>query len=132
MPQEQNATLRGVRKLVYAVDDSGHYEGTTSTGSKVEETVTTQAIEEFIRLRDEVRARVVAGTASPLEYHMYDRRMDLQTLAQITGIWTWRVRRHLQPRHFATLKRSLLERYADVLGLTVEQLTTLPQETDTP
>jgi hypothetical protein len=128
VPQEDNRTLSGGRKAVYAVGEDGHYGIVTSSGSKVEETVTTQAINELLRQRDECRARVEAGLASPLEYHMYDRRMDLLTLAQSVGMFTWRVRYHLKPKVFVTLRRTLLLRYAEALGLTVESLGTLPPE----
>jgi len=128
VPQENNATLAGERKLVYALNDSGRYTGTTSSGSKVEETVTCQAIEEYHRLRDEARTRVTAGTASTLEYHMYAQRLDPATLAQFIGMFAWRVRHHLNPAVFPTLKPKLLQRYADVLGLSVAELLVLPAE----
>jgi hypothetical protein len=126
VPQEDNATFGGERKLVYATDDSGRYTSVTTSGWKVEEVVTSGAVEEFQRMENEARARVQRGEASPLEYHMYARRMDVVTLAQSTSLFAWRVRRHLQPRHFATLKPKLLQRYADALGLSVDELRRLP------
>jgi hypothetical protein len=54
---------------------------------------------------------------------MYARRMDVALLSQTSGFWQWRVRRHLQPRHFAALSPAqLLTRYADALGLSVPTL----------
>ena len=128
VPQEGNVTLRGERKAVYALGEDGHYTLVPSAGSKVEETVTTQALAEFVRLRDEARERVIAGRASPLEYHMYDKRMDPQTLAQTTGFFTWRVRRHLKPKPFRRLRPGLLLRYADALGVDLETLNTIPDK----
>ena len=83
---------------------------------------TGDAVAEFRRLAEEARARVLRGEASPLEFHMYDRRMDLPTLAQTTGLWRWRIRRHLRPAVFARLPERLLLRYADALGISLEQL----------
>jgi hypothetical protein len=57
---------------------------------------------------------------------MYARRMDLLLLAQSTGIWRWRIRRHLRPDIFARLSPDLLTRYAEALGLTIQQLQHLP------
>lgn len=128
VPQEGNVTLRGERKAVYALGEDGHYTLVPSAGSKVEETVTTQALGEFVRLRDEARERVNAGRASPLEYHMYDKRMDPPTLAQSTGFFAWRVRLHLKPKHFRRLRPGLLQRYADALGVDPETLTTIPDK----
>lgn len=128
VPQEGNVTLSGERKAVYALGEDGHYTLVPSAGSKMEETVTTQALAEFSRLRDQARERVAAGIASPLEYHMYDKRMDPQTLAQSAGLFTWRVRRHLKPKPFRHLRPSLLQRYADALGVDPETLTTIPDK----
>ncbi len=126
VPQEGNVTLRGERKAVYALGEDGHYTLVPSAGSKVEETVTTQALAEFVRLRDEARERVNAGQASPS--HMYDKRMDPPTLAQSVGFFTWRVRRHLKPKSFRRLRPAQLQRYADALGIEPETLTTLPDK----
>jgi hypothetical protein len=82
-------------------------------------------------LRDQAaaaRARAKAGQSSPLEYWMYARRMDLPLLSQSTGIWQWRVRRHFRPEIFARLNDAFLSRYAEALGIRVEQLKALPPE----
>ena len=43
-------------------------------------------------------------------------------MTQATGLWQWRVRRHLRPEIFQQLSPALLQRYADALGLSVAQL----------
>ena len=65
---------------------------------------------------------MLAGRTSALEYHMYKARMDVPLLAQTTGLWQWRIRRHFRPAIFAGLSPALLARYACVMGITVEQL----------
>jgi hypothetical protein len=125
VPQEGNATLDGKRKAVYAVGDDGRLRIVESRGWEVEEVVTRQALAELERHAQEARARVTAGHSSPLEYHMYRARMDVTLLAQATGLWRWRVRRHFRPEIFARLPRALLQRYADALGITPEQLARL-------
>jgi hypothetical protein len=125
VPQEGNATLDGKRKAIYAVGDDGKLRIVPSRGWEVEETVTRQALAELERNAQEARARVVAGKSAPLEYHMYRARMDLALLSQATGLWRWRVRRHLRPAIFARLPRALLQRYADALGMTLEALSRL-------
>ena len=125
VPQEGNATLDGKRKAVYAVGDDGKLRIVESLGWEVEETVTRQALDELERHAQEARARVVAGESSPLEVHMYRARMDVALLSQATGLWRWRVRRHFRPEIFARLPRALLQRYADALDMTPEELTRL-------
>ncbi len=126
VPQEGNATLGGHRKAMYARDRDGRIGAVASAGWEVEEIVTRQAVDELERLAAEALAGVRAGTASPLAYHMYRARMDDTLLAQVTGLWRWRVRRHLRPEVFRTLSPALLTRYAAALGMDVEQLTHIP------
>jgi hypothetical protein len=122
VPQEKNPVLAGHRKAMYAVDAEGRYTIVQSNGWEAEETVTTQAVEAYAKLAEAARRQVAAGETSPLEYHMYRCRMDLALLAQTTGLWQWRIRRHFRPAIFARLKPALLSRYADVLGMTVDDL----------
>ena len=126
VPQDSRPEYGGERRAVYAIDESGHYATVASAGWRADEIVNQQAVDEYRRLADDALARARAGTASPLEFHMYDRRMELETLAQATGLWRWRVRRHLQPGRFAQLAPPLQQRYADALGVSVEQLGQLP------
>ena len=83
-----------------------------SQGWEAEEIVTRQAVEELERLAADARRRALAGETSPLEYHMYRARMDITLLSQVTGLWAWRVRRHLRPAVFARLSPALRARYA--------------------
>lgn len=68
------------------------------------------------------------GTGSTLAYHMVANLLNPEMLAQLVGMWGWRVRRHLRPDVFASLKPAMLEKYAKALRLTVEELTSLPPE----
>ena len=122
VPQEGNATLGGHRKAVYARGGDGRLHLVASTGWEVEEIVTMQAVDELARLAEDARQRCLVGQTSPLEVHMYRRRMDVPLLAQATGLWQWRVRRHLRPAVFARLSPALLARYAEAMGLTVDAL----------
>jgi hypothetical protein len=53
---------------------------------------------------------------------MYRARMDVELLSQASGLWRWRVRRHLKPEGFARLPPALKLRYAEALGISVEAL----------
>jgi hypothetical protein len=48
--------------------------------------------------------------------------MDVGLLSQVTGVWRWRVRRHLKPAGFARLPPALKLRYAEALGISSEAL----------
>jgi hypothetical protein len=122
VPQEGNATLAGNRKAVYAVGDDGRVRLVASRGWEAEEIVTRQAVEDLEQRAAEARARALAGSASPLEYHMYAARMDLALLSQTTGLWRWRIRRHFRPDIFSRLSEALKRRYAEALGIDAERL----------
>lgn len=126
VPQEGNCTMGGHRRAMYARDQDGRIVIVPSRGGEVDETVTLQALERINELSKEARARVEAGKSSPLEYWMYARRLDLSQLSQVTGMWQWRIRRHFRPEIFAKLSNEVLESYAWVMGITVDQLRKLP------
>lgn len=122
VPQEGNATLDGHSKALYARAADGKLHLVQSAGWEVEEIVTRQAVDDLNRLAADARRRVIAGQTSALEYHMHKARMDVAMLAQTTGLFQWRIRRHFRPDIFATLSDVLLARYAEVMGVSLEQL----------
>lgn len=130
VPQDDSPTYAGHHKLMYAVDEQGRYTGVQSSGWDVEAYATLLAVTEIDRLRDDAWHRARDGRTSPLEYHMYRKRMELATLAATTGHWRWRIRRHFHPRRFSKLSNAVLQCYADVMGMTVDELRRLPQRPD--
>ena len=126
VPQDASPTYGGLRKLLYAVDERGQYTGVPSSGWEVESFSTELAVAELERLGGEALRRAHAGTTSALEYHMFARRMDFDTLASVSGMWHWRLRRHLRPAVFARLPDRILQRYADAMGIAVAELRALP------
>jgi hypothetical protein len=126
VPQEGNRTLGNHRKALYAKDATGRMVLVASRGSELDETVTLQAVERLQSFADDARKRCLAGQTAPLEVWMWTQRMDIPLLSQVTGIWQWRIRRHLRPSIFARLRPELLQRYAAALGLRAEQLKQLP------
>jgi hypothetical protein len=126
VPQEGNRTMGGHRRAMYARDKDGRIVIVPSRGGEVDETVTLQALDRINEMTEEARVRVQAGKSSPLEYWMYAQRLDLPQLSQVTGFWQWRIRRHFRPEKFAKLSNKILENYAWVMGITVDQLRKLP------
>ncbi len=124
--QDNTSSYAGHKKLLYAQAENGDYVGVKSSGWEVEAAATGAAVEEFDLLARAALAEVKAGTRSPLYYHMYASRMDLPLLAQVSGIWRWRIKRHFQPKHFARLPAALLDRYAGVFDISRAQLLTTP------
>jgi hypothetical protein len=126
VPQD-DSILGEHRRACYALDEQGRYVIVASRGWEVEKVMNAQAVDEIRAQVEMVREQALRGEVSPLAYHMARCQMTPGLLAANAGVWHWRVKRHLAPRHFARLDRGMLQRYADALGMAVEALTQVPE-----
>ena len=122
MPQDNIEMYHGGKKALYTLGDEGVFEIAQSSGWNVEEAATLQAVEEFERLENEAYHDFSAGIVSGLAVWMNRRRMSLATLSQCTGFWQWTIKRHLKPAIFAKLSTSKLQRYCEVLDVSMDEL----------
>ncbi len=129
VPQD-DSVLEHHRRACYAVDENGRYRVVPSRGWEVEKIVNQVAVGNIRRALEQTRQRALAGTASALEYHMQRCQMDVAMLAANTGLWRWRVRRHLKPDVFLRLNSGLLQCYANALRLDADALKRIPTESD--
>ncbi len=125
VPQDNSHTYGGHRKLLYATDRDGNYVGVPSSGWDVEVIATDTALDLLAEQQRDAWHRAQRGETSPLEYYMVYRRMDVALLAQTSGIFRWRIRRHFRPELFRKLNDRLLVRYSEALGIDVKTLQTL-------
>jgi hypothetical protein len=125
VPQDE-ALFNGMSEVCYAVDESGRYVLAESAGWEPANIANLQAWEVIHAEVASVLAKVKAGEASPLAYHMVRHQMDAKMLASYAGLFGWQVRRHMKPAPFAKLKPAQLERYAQILKTTVEDLCRVP------
>ena len=121
IPQEKNNAQDGQRKVMYAPNDKGEFER-FKYGSSVEEYATKLAVKEYEVLKEEALQKIKEGGSSPIEYFMYKNRMDLPTLASVTGLFQFRIKRHLQAKIFKKLNDSMLERYALAFNIDIKDL----------
>lgn len=121
IPQEKNDAQDGQRKVMYAPNKSGEFEK-FKYGSSVEEYATKLAVQEYEVLKEEALQKIKKGTSSPIEYFMYNNRMDLPTLASVTGLFQFRIKRHLQAKIFKKLNDSMLARYALAFNIDIKEL----------
>lgn len=128
VPQDKAKSFEGQRKALYAVNESGEYEITASSGWEAEEVVLDLAVAQYSLLTAASLQRVNEGISSPLEYHMHHRRMDITLLAQSAGHFKWQVRRHLKPTVFSRLSVVKQECYAEALGLSLTELQQVPAD----
>ena len=130
VPQDQSPTYEGVKKLIYAVSDDGHYEGVKSSGWEVECFATELAVSDLKSQALESYQLAKQNIISPLAYHMAVFRFDLTSLAQCTGFFQWQIKRHLKPQVFGKLSMKKLQIYADVMNISIEMLKALPTHND--
>lgn len=128
VPQDPGSSYGGHSKLLYAVDEQGHYCGTQSAGWDPESYATQLAVAELEEQEGLALASWQSGQASPLKCLMYRYRLDEPALAQVTGFWQWRIRRHFRPSIYRRLSARQLARYAEAFGLDVAELIRYQQE----
>jgi hypothetical protein len=131
VPQD-SCLLEGQREICYAVDEAGHYVLTPTAGWEPKNIANLQAWEVIRDQLQETLAAIRAGRASALAFHMARNQMDVPLLAAYVGLARWRVRRHLKPAVFARLQPALLERYAAVLEIGVDELRQVPERIELP
>ena len=95
VPQENNSTLNGQKKVMYGTNKSGEFQR-INYASSVEEFATITAVEEYEELHKVCLEDIKIDIASPIKYFMYRNRMDLPTLTSVVGIFSFRVKRHLK------------------------------------
>ena len=123
VPQDNIKTFKGFgTKAMYAVDENGQYATIPTSGWEVEEVVLRDVIDDFAKLAEEAKSRVIKGNTSPIEYYMNKYFMDLPALAAGMSLTKWRVKRHFNPKVFNKLNNDMLQKYADFFNLDVEEL----------
>jgi len=123
IPQDDIKTFKGFgTKALYAVDENGQYTRTPTSGWEVEEVVLRDVVDDFAKLAQEAKTRVLRGETSPIEYYMSKYYMDLPALARGMGLAKWRVKRHFNPNIFNKLNQKMLQRYADFFNTDVDTL----------
>ncbi|WP_428026882.1 hypothetical protein [Arcobacter sp.] len=121
IPQENNSTLNGQKKVMYGTNDNGEFQR-INYASSIEEFATITAVEEYKILEKECLKDIQNDIASPIKYYMYKNRMDLPTLSSAVGMFSFRVKRHLKMDIFKKLKDKTIQKYANVFDIKIEEL----------
>lgn len=115
-----------VRDLSYAVDEQGVYSAVRSDGWTPKNEALEITLDDIAFQCEEVVERYRKGETSPLEYHMKKNLMDIELLSAYSGISKRHIRKHFNPEVFEKLDTDTLEKYADVLRISVEELKSMP------
>lgn len=121
MPQDISS-LKSHKELCYAIDDNGNYQTALSSGWAPKAIALNNTIQEIEERIADARERVLSAQTSPIEYYMELHKMDVSILASYMGIWPWFVKRHFKPKVFKRLNSRVLQKYAHIFGISVEEL----------
>jgi hypothetical protein len=122
VPQDQGSLGKITSEIQYATDADGKYVPQQSQGWDVKEGALDVTWESIERKAAAARGKVLKGEASPLLFFMEKKLMTIPILSGYTGIWRWRIRRHLRPAVFRQLSEKVLNKYAAAFDCTVEEL----------
>jgi len=114
-----------IRDVAYAIDDDGNYTPVISEGWEVKNDALSITWDEISAKCEEIRGKVLAGELSPLAYHLERNIMGIGLFARYTGQSKWKVKKHLKPEKFYELDENMLQKYAEVLRISIEELKTV-------
>lgn len=119
---------RWEKVVSYVRNDNGHIQSVLDDGFVESNMVHSEAWNIILTALGQARAEVEAKKRSPLYYHMVSNLFNERMLSQYAGIATWRIKRHLRPDVFAKLSDKLLNKYAWIFKISVDELRTLPEQ----
>ncbi|MDQ1097916.1 MULTISPECIES: hypothetical protein [Chryseobacterium] len=123
LPQdESNMKSANMTEVLYVIDENDQYTTANSIGWEAKKLALDESMELIHERIEEARQNVAQNKVSPVIYFMELNKMDLSVLAAYVGMWQWRVKRHTKPKTFKTLSDTILKKYADAFGISVEEL----------
>ncbi len=131
VPQDA-AILDQLQEITYAVDSHGDYVLVPSAGWEPANLANLQAWQLIAEEIEGALQQIRDDGASPLLFHMVRNQMDITLLARYVHLPRWRVKRHLQAKHFWKLSTELRERYAAVFRLPITSLDRVPEKVELP
>lgn len=107
--------------VVYAEKEDQTY-GATVTGSYAAKHYLDDYFYKQKNLDKELRADLAKGRISPVYYYMLMQDMGMGDLAKRVGISRRKLKKHFNPEVFLKLDDKILEKYAIVFGIKLEDL----------
>jgi len=111
-----------IRDVMYAVDENGQYTPVVSDGWSVKNDAIYAVWDDIREECEKIRRRVLAGEASPLAYHIKKSLQNVCLLSSYSGVPKRKIRKHLKYDEFMKSDENTLQKYADAMRITVEEL----------
>lgn len=123
IPQDESSMQSAnMTEMLYVTDENNNYTTAQSIGWDAKKAALDESMALINERIEEAKQNVASNIVSPIIYFMELNKMDLQVLAAYVGMWQWRVKRHAKPKIFKTLNESVLKKYADAFGISVDEL----------
>ena len=107
--------------ILYVEKENGKY-GPMQTGSYITKNYIDDYFLKRKNLEISLRKQVEQGEISPVKFFMVFEDLTLSELSARTKIPARKVKKHLLPVHFTKISEDLLNRYAIVFNISVDQL----------
>ena len=107
--------------ILYVEKEDGSYEP-IQTGSYITKNYLDDYELKRHHLEDSLRKQVQSGIVSPVYYYMVLEDLTLSELSSRVGLRKGKVKKHLEPGHFATLDKDTLRLYADVFNVSPDEM----------
>ena len=121
VPQDSCKSYSGHNKLIYAVDEEGHYEGVKSSGWEIEGFATEMAVKALNEQLAQAIQDYQQGKTSSLAYYIPLYRFDLMSLGHATGFFQWQIKRHMKVSIFQKLSDKKLNKYCQVFNVSLNE-----------
>lgn len=123
VPQDEKFfTNTHVRDICYALDENGNYKQVVSVGWEAKNEALSLALENINEEAEDIRKEVIQGEKSPIAYHMKVCLLNTSMLASYAGIPKRKVKKHLEMEGFKKLDNLYLQKYAEAMNMSVEEL----------
>jgi transcriptional regulator with XRE-family HTH domain len=114
---------------MYVEKKDGEYNA-IETGSYMIETHFDDFLEKRSHLRSNYSDKLRNGEISPIEFHRVLINISIADLATRIGLNSRKVKKHLKPEHFKSIKLEILKRYAEVFRIPVANFFQLIDQDD--
>lgn len=122
LPQDHSALENFTKELCYVQNEDGTYDTSLSKGWEVKKAALDNAWDDINEQVKQANLEVKNGIKSPIYYFMVKRLMNIQILSAYTGFMKFKIRRHFKPKKFNQLNDDILQKYASVFEIAVEEL----------
>jgi hypothetical protein len=123
VPQDIGSLSKNnMKELVYATDQEGNYTTSLSSGWDPKSIALSNSIDEINERIAIAKQMVLNCEVSPIYYYMELNKMDIKILSSYIGYWKWRVKRHFNPKIFESLSDKVLNKYASIFNISIEEL----------